>query len=145
MRQPIIRRFEFDAGHRVMSHEGKCRHFHGHRYVVEFHVSAAHLDLLGRVVDFGELKKELGPWIDDNLDHAFLAHASDFEALKALELIPGQRIFRMDGNPTAENLARLLHRQAEKLLKGVGKMTHDCSVDAVVVWETPNCRAEYRP
>ncbi|MEE8246777.1 MAG: 6-carboxytetrahydropterin synthase, partial [Alphaproteobacteria bacterium] len=31
----VTRRLEIDAGHRVMTHGSKCRHLHGHRYVVE--------------------------------------------------------------------------------------------------------------
>ena len=33
------RRIEFDAAHRVMGHEGKCKHLHGHRYALEARVA----------------------------------------------------------------------------------------------------------
>ncbi len=46
------RRIEFDAAHRVMRHEGKCKHLHGHRYALEATFSASGLDALGRVIDF---------------------------------------------------------------------------------------------
>ena len=31
------RRIEFDAAHRILNHESKCKMLHGHRYVVEEH------------------------------------------------------------------------------------------------------------
>ena len=35
MTTTCTRRIEFDAAHRVMEHESKCRHLHGHRYAIE--------------------------------------------------------------------------------------------------------------
>ena len=52
----ITKKLEFDYGHRVLGHEGKCRHLHGHRGVAEVTVYAPSLDNLGRVVDFGAIK-----------------------------------------------------------------------------------------
>ena len=64
MARTCTRKLEFDAAHRVMEHESKCRHLHGHRYVAEVTVATSELDGLGRVLDFGLLKTELGGWID---------------------------------------------------------------------------------
>jgi 6-pyruvoyltetrahydropterin/6-carboxytetrahydropterin synthase len=50
------RRIEFDAAHRVMEHESKCKHLHGHRYALEATFVAPDLDTLGRVVEFGVIK-----------------------------------------------------------------------------------------
>ena len=53
----ITRKIEFDAAHRVMEHEHKCKNMHGHRYVLEVEVEMKNkLDDLGRVIDFGLLK-----------------------------------------------------------------------------------------
>jgi len=38
-RLTITRRLEFDAGHRIPHHAGKCCHLHGHRYAIELTVS----------------------------------------------------------------------------------------------------------
>lgn len=35
----VIRSHEICAGHRVVGHESKCRHLHGHNYVFHFHVA----------------------------------------------------------------------------------------------------------
>lgn len=35
----VVRSHEICAGHRVVGHESKCRHLHGHNYVFHFHVA----------------------------------------------------------------------------------------------------------
>jgi 6-pyruvoyltetrahydropterin/6-carboxytetrahydropterin synthase len=39
MSYKVIRSHEICAGHRVVGHESKCRHLHGHNYVFHFHVA----------------------------------------------------------------------------------------------------------
>jgi len=73
----ITRKLEFDAGHRVLGHESKCAHLHGHRYVVEITVSSFGLDEISRVVDFGVVKGLVGQWLDENWDHNMLLHMDD--------------------------------------------------------------------
>ena len=52
----IMRRINFNAGHRLLGHEGKCANFHGHNYVADFYVTAADTDDVGRVIDFARLE-----------------------------------------------------------------------------------------
>jgi 6-pyruvoyltetrahydropterin/6-carboxytetrahydropterin synthase len=134
-----VRRINFCAGHRIAGHETKCRHLHGHNFQVFFHAqAAAGLDSIGRVIDFSVLKHKLGTWIEDNWDHGFLLWDQDVEAIAALKLLAGQKLFLMRQNPTAENIAAtLMNDVAPKLLEGTG-----VSVEKVVVWETENCFAE---
>jgi len=148
----ITRRLEFDAGHRVLNHEGKCKNLHGHRYVVDVTVSSFGLDDLGRVVDFSVIKAKLGTWIDDMLDHNMLLHpddpllnqpAIDFDTpLEVAEALVGRAPYVMPAdiaNPTAENIAHLLYDVAVELLTTSGLM-----IESVRVWETPNCYADYK-
>lgn len=133
-----VRRIQFCAGHRVWQHEHRCANFHGHNYVAFVHAEADRLDPLGRVIDFAVLKERIGGWIDRHWDHGFICHASDTEALRALEAIPHQKVYRLDGNPTAENMA-------DHLLRVVGPAElQDTGVRLVRVtlWETENCCAE---
>jgi len=133
------RRIHFSSGHRVWRHESKCAHLHGHNYVAFFQAHADDLDALGRVIDFGELKTRLGAWIDRHWDHGFLLHRDDHEAIEAVTKVPGQKVFLMDNNPTAENIARhLLCQVAPRELEGTG-----VRVVRVCVWETENCSAEH--
>ncbi|MBK7750886.1 MAG: 6-carboxytetrahydropterin synthase [Candidatus Obscuribacter sp.] len=148
------RRLQFCAGHRVYKHESKCANLHGHNYVVMLHAVACPdainaqsaggdeqlnhsdgLDALGRVIDFGKLKALFAPWIESNWDHGFILYKEDVEGIAALKQIAGQKLFILDTNPTAENMALyLLHDLAPTLLKGSGvKLT------AVELWETENC------
>lgn len=147
----ITRRLEFDAGHRVLGHEGKCKHLHGHRYVVEITVMASALDSLGRVIDFSVIKTIVGGWIDRHWDHNMLLHPDDpLARLYDIECISGihkAEIFgdkspyimpRYASNPTAENISHVLFNLATDLLS-----VHAITIVGVRVWETPNSRASY--
>lgn len=139
-RQPTVMRvLEFDAAHRVMNHESKCANLHGHRYKVEINARAPQLDALGRVIDFSRLKGEIGKWIDDNWDHTTILCSEDSALLEALEPVPKNKpIFGMRANPTAENMALyLLHEICPKLMA-----PHGIEIFKIVIWETPNCKAE---
>ena len=142
----ITRKLEFDAGHRVLGHEGKCRHIHGHRYVAEITVDANQLDDLGRVVDFSVIKQLVGKWIDEELDHNLLLNSRDplwqlFDKAGdrlLLEVLGEKEPFVMpNGNPTAENIAAVLYKKATELLAGKG-----LSVYRVRLYETPNSWAD---
>ncbi len=132
------RRIEFDAAHRVMNHESKCKNLHGHRYVIEASFAAKGLDTLGRVIDFGVIREVLGQWIDDNWDHATVLFAQDEKLGKAISDQTGQKIFYLPSNPTAENMADyLLHEVCPALFS-----KHDVTCVRLRLYETPNCYAE---
>lgn len=131
------RRIEFDAAHRVMRHESKCKHLHGHRYVVDVTCAADALDPLGRVVDFGVIKSSFGAWVDGQLDHGTLVHVDDVE-LRGLCEAQGWRCFVMRSNPTAENIAEVLFNVAQAMLE-----EHGVRIVSVRVYETPNCWADF--
>ena len=141
------RRIQFCAGHRVMGHENKCAHLHGHNYVAMLTAESANvggsLDTIGRVIDFSVLKSRLGGWIDENWDHGFILHADDGAAWDALETFgdctgQAQKSYAMVNNPTAENMAKhLLADIGPLLLDGT-----DTRLVAVRIWETENCYAD---
>ena len=141
----ITRKFGFDAGHRVLGHEGKCRHLHGHRYTAEVTVTALGLDALSRVVDFGEVKQLIGEWIDNNWDHNLILNSADPILTRLSQsdqeaILQGRvpYILAHGQNPTAEVLAEVLGRRAGTLLYGGG-----LTVIGVRLWETPNCYADW--
>lgn len=138
------RRLTFCAGHRVMGHENKCAHMHGHNYVAVIECSAPSLDKIGRVIDFSVIKQKVGKWIDDHWDHSFIYHEHDEPTRAALrtfyqiaELTP--RTFAMVNNPTAENMAEFLLSIATELLAPCG-----VDVESVTLHETENCHATAR-
>lgn len=142
------RRLQFCAGHRVMGHESKCAHLHGHNYVVLLTaraVSEAQLDGIGRVVDFSVLKERIGGWIEFTWDHGMLLHEGDAAAMAAVAGFDEamrpmrQKVATLPYNPTAENIARhLVEAVGPKVLAGTG-----VELVRAEVWETENCRAEY--
>ncbi len=136
----ITRRFEIDAGHRVLGHEGKCRHPHGHRYVIELTCRPKEgLDDLGRVLDFSVIKDLFGGWVDAVWDHAFLVNEKDESVLRWL-MDNEFRCYVFPGNPTAENMAaHLMDLICPALFASTNVM-----VSGVKIWETPNCSAEVK-
>lgn len=132
------RRIEFDAAHRIINHESKCKYMHGHRYVLEASFVAKELDSLGRVVDFGIIKEKLGGWIDENWDHNAILNEEDKELGAIIESGTGQKLFYLGFNPTAENMAEyLLHEVCPELFDNSG-----VKCIKVKLYETPNCYAE---
>jgi 6-pyruvoyltetrahydropterin/6-carboxytetrahydropterin synthase len=129
----VSREIAFCYGHRLLNYEGKCRHLHGHNGRAVISLEAPALDERGMLVDFTEIKRLIQRWIDENLDHNMILCRDD-------PLLPelvrrGERVFVMDANPTAENIARLIFDQA---------IEQGLPVVEVLLWETDNCHAAYR-
>ena len=129
----VAREISFCYGHRLLNYEGKCRHLHGHNGLAVIHLEAPRLDAKGMLVDFGEIKSKVQRWIDENLDHNMLL-CKDDPILPAL-IERGERVFLMDTNPTAENIAKLIFDHA---------VASGLPVVEVVLWETASCHASYR-
>lgn len=126
---------EFDAAHRVIGHENKCKYLHGHRYVLEVRANVDELDSLGRVADFGELKTIIKSWIDDNLDHNVILSTEDQHLGDDIAKTTKQNVYYLHNNPTAENIAlHLLNDIIPGLLEG-----RPFSVNKLKLYETPNC------
>lgn len=132
------RRIEFDAAHRVMEHESKCKDLHGHRYTVEATFIGKGLDRLGRVIDFAEVRRVLGAWIDEHWDHTTILFDQDKALGEQISSITRQKIFYLPYNPTVENLAKYLLENICPSLFSASNVT----CQRIKVWETPNCSAE---
>jgi len=138
----ITRKFTFDAGHRIYGHESKCAHVHGHTYTAYVTCAPDHtLDDLGRVVDFSVVKKEVGAWIDQFLDHGMILCTRDplvQEWRRWANEGTKHKVYMMTRNPTAENIAELIYVEGNRLLNHYG-----VHVVRVKIQETPNCSATY--
>jgi 6-pyruvoyltetrahydropterin/6-carboxytetrahydropterin synthase len=128
----VTREIDFCYGHRLLNYEGKCRHLHGHNGRAVVTLAAPELDHRGIMVDFGEIKQKVQHWIDENLDHNLLLWCDD--PLVPILRASGERVFEMDRNPTAENIARLIYEHAR---------TTGLPVVEVTLWETDHCCASY--
>lgn len=128
----IIKTIDFCYGHRLLNYEGKCRHLHGHNGRVEIILAAEQLDERGMAYDFLEIKTKIKTWIDQNLDHKMLLNESDPLILILKEA--KEPIFLLSGNPTAENIAKLIFEETKRL---------GLPVIEVKLWETPDSCAVY--
>jgi 6-pyruvoyltetrahydropterin/6-carboxytetrahydropterin synthase len=128
----VTRELSFCYGHRLLDYEGKCRHLHGHNGRAVITLQTARLDQRGMVADFSDLKRVVGSWIDETLDHKMLLHRDD-PVLPFLRQ-QGEPVFVLDVNPTAENIARLIYEFAA---------AQGFPVVEVQVWETDTCFASY--
>lgn len=134
------RKIEFDAAHRIIKHESKCKMLHGHRYSLEATFAAKELDNLGRVIDFGVIKEVLGSWIDDNLDHNTILSIQDKILGESITQQTNQKIYYIDENPTAENIAKHIFEEI------CPKLFADKNVKCVAIrlFETPNCYSDVK-
>lgn len=122
MSYSVIRSHEICAGHRVVGHESKCRHLHGHNYKFHFKVAPkgipvemeypegfpgklhnpGKLDSVGRVIDFSVVKTTLCQWLEDNWDHKFLHWENDVLIQGVKELVAedkyGELVSAVDQN-----------------------------------------------
>ena len=128
----VTREIPFCYGHRLLEHDGKCRHLHGHNGRAVITLASEALDAMGMVMDFSKLKRVVGGWIEQALDHKMVLHHAD-PALPWMRQ-QGEPVFVMDVNPTAENIARLIFEYAA----GQG-----FPVVEVRLWETETCSATY--
>jgi 6-pyruvoyltetrahydropterin/6-carboxytetrahydropterin synthase len=129
----VTRELTFCYGHRLLNYAGKCRHLHGHNGKAVITLQADALDELGMVMDFTRLKRVVGGWIDEALDHKMILHKDD-PALPELRR-QGEPVHVLDVNPTAENIAKLIFDYAR---------AQGFPVVEVTLWETASCCATYR-
>ena len=130
----VTRQIDFCYGHRLLDYDGKCRYLHGHNGRAVIVIESPQLDHRGMVMDFSDIKRVVSGWIDENLDHRMILHRSD-PAIPGLQKL-GEPLYVIDANPTAENIAKLIHDFAA----GQG-----FPIVETRLWETPNCYATYRP
>jgi len=115
----LTKTFRFEAAHSLpnVPDGHKCRRLHGHSYRVDIHIAGEPDPDSGWVVDFGDIKRVVGPVLDD-LDH------------RLLNDIPGLE------NSTSERLCEYLW---DRLAPALEQLT------AVTVWESDTSRCTYRP
>jgi 6-pyruvoyltetrahydropterin/6-carboxytetrahydropterin synthase len=128
----VTREIVFCYGHRLLNYDGKCQHLHGHNGRAVISLEAPTLDSRGMLVDFVDIKHKVQRWIDENLDHNMLLCRDD--PLLPLLQERGERVFAMERNPTAENIARLIFEKTKE---------QGLPVVEVVLWETDNCFASF--
>ncbi|SEN21494.1 6-carboxytetrahydropterin synthase QueD [Nitrosomonas marina] len=141
----ITRKLEFDAGHRISTHNSQCRHLHGHRYVIEITLSGTIISEKGNaqqgmVMDFSEVKRIASEVLIDKWDHAFLVYSGDTPVMQFLQSLKDHKTVVLDVQPTAENLAVI----AFDILNAAYQDNYGnhLQLEHVRLYETPNCWAD---
>jgi 6-pyruvoyltetrahydropterin/6-carboxytetrahydropterin synthase len=112
---------DFAAAHRLREYDGNCERLHGHNWLVEASVESDTLDGRGMAVDFRAIKGALHEVLG-TLDHAYLNDVPPFSEI----------------NPSSENIARHIFEELERRMAEA-----PVRVSRVVVWESPDARAEF--
>lgn len=139
----ITRSTTFDSGHRVMNERMKCFNIHGHTYKADVTWRCTGMEDIGYAIDFKEIKRVYMQWIDDYLDHGFIANPHDHKVIDlANDLGNKLWVMSLNGlgeycNPSAENIALEMFYCLDFLT------TYNSNdlivVDKIDLWETPNC------
>jgi 6-pyruvoyl tetrahydropterin synthase/QueD family protein len=96
--------------HRLSLTEGKCEQIHGHSWNVTLRLRGE-VDESGKVLEFGDVKKQFREYLDTTFDHHLLLYAKDPILLDGVRGhvvsgLPGLQLFEDD--PTTENFAKHL-------------------------------------
>jgi len=137
----ITRRLEFDAGHRIPSHNSQCKHLHGHRYAIEITLSGDIITTEGQseqgmVMDFSDVKRIAKEKLVDAWDHAFLVYRGDRTVCDFLASLPEHRTVILEVVPTAENLAQTAFNILEPAYRDT--YGNQLRLERVRLYETPN-------
>lgn len=103
----VTKEFRFEMAHALEGYNGKCKHVHGHSYILYVTVlgkpnNNANDSGYGMVMDFGELKQLVNKHIVDKFDHALVLR-KDAKLADALQKEYGN-IMLTDYQPTCENM-----------------------------------------
>jgi 6-pyruvoyltetrahydropterin/6-carboxytetrahydropterin synthase len=128
----VTREIHFCYGHRILGHQGKCRHLHGHNGRLEVTLFSNTLNALGMVRDFDDIREIIQSWVDEFLDHNMILFKDD-PLIPILEEL-GERHYAIDKNPTAEVICKLVFDYA---------LSKDLPLRAVRLWEGPKSYATY--
>lgn len=116
----------------------KCFNLHGHRFRAEITFGYDTLKAIGYAIDFKEIKRILGTYLDEKMDHAILLNPKDTDLIDLVQK-NGWKLWLMglgsgeDVNPSAENIASEICYIANRFFNG------DLWVVNVRLYETPNC------
>ncbi|MHC4832494.1 MAG: 6-carboxytetrahydropterin synthase QueD [Planctomycetota bacterium] len=118
IRVRLAKSFTFEAAHFLPTFpEGhKCRRLHGHSFRLEVLVAGEVDPAKGYLIDYGDLKRLVGPVVDE-LDHRCLNEIAGLE------------------NPTSEMIAAWIWRRLDGVVP---------DLDTVIVHETCTARCEFR-
>jgi 6-pyruvoyltetrahydropterin/6-carboxytetrahydropterin synthase len=126
----VTKIMNFEYGHRILNHPGKCKRLHGHSGRVEFTVWGEVDQETGMVIDFGDINSTVGDYLKNSLDHKTILQFGD----SLIENLPEEDVVITLGPPTAENISLLILNKSSILFPG--------KQIKVRLWETEDSFAE---
>ena len=130
METSVTKLMDFEYGHRILNHPGKCKRLHGHSGRVEFTLWGEIDQETGMVIDFGDIKSTVGDYLKNTLDHKTILQQGD--SLK--ETLPPQDTVVIEGPPTAENISKMILVHSAPIFQGQRM--------SVKLWETSDSYAQ---
>lgn len=103
----ITKEFRYEGGHALIGYDGKCRHLHGHSYLLYVTVTGQpctdpNSPYFGMILDFKQLKKIVEETLIHRFDHALVLPEG---ALLADELLQAYgNVITVPFQPTSENM-----------------------------------------
>lgn len=133
--------FEFDAAHRVMNERVKCFNLHGHRFKLELTFSYDEVGSLGYAIDFKEIKRVAGNFVDKYFDHSCVLNPKDVDLINICKSNNWKLWVMGMGdtnytNPSAENMANEFFVILRYMFKCLGDTV---KLQSLRFYETPTC------
>ena len=130
----IAKEFNWEMGHRLPEHFGKCKNIHGHSYKMLVEIEGDVMEN-GMVMDYYHLRDVIDPLVE-KMDHAFLVYKDDQNVIEFLEKMNSKRVV-VDFQSTVENITRFFLNEIKN-----AKMPENIKKVKVRVCETPDDYAE---
>lgn len=127
----IAKEFNWEMGHRLPEHFGKCKNIHGHSYKMIVELEGI-VDDSGMVMDYYDVKKIIEP-IVERLDHAFMVYKEDMEIISFLEKMKSKMVI-VSFQSTVENICKYFLDEIKKIklppnVKKVSVRIHETADD----------------
>ena len=127
MKLTLVKKFDFEAAHRLPNYQGDCSRVHGHSYKLEIGISGP-VDLdSGMIMDFKDLKTLVKERIIDKMDHYYLNNITGDSRFPSV-------------NPTAEHIVWWI---VDVLSVALAAIDPSLELALVKLWETSGSRCEW--
>jgi len=159
----VMKEFNIAIAHRLLKHKGKCFNLHGHNLKIQVFLSSEKLNDNDMVIDFYDIKKEIGP-IVDSLDHKTILNYKDTlnshvdslsflndKDINIIMLFDINNILKDEYNfsypdPTSESIAKYLHDRIYSVIfsaKDGDTAWHNINKITIRIHESSTSMAEY--
>lgn len=103
----VTKEFRFEGAHALINYDGKCKHIHGHSYILYVTVKGENsynnnTPKEGMVVDFKDLKRIVNSNIIELFDHALVLRRNSPLTKELIDEY--SNVIVVDFQPTSENL-----------------------------------------